>query len=444
MGDDRNIDALQRRLAEAETALREKGEIETQLHAALEALRASEARLGSDLAGLRRLYELNARLANEPDLRARLEQIIEAANSFLGTDRGCIQLLSEDGERLEMFAYRGYEPTSPFILHFLQDGSKPAFDAARAYGQRLVIEDVASFPGLAGTVDREIGLAEQILATQSTPMVTRGGEIVGVLSNQFRTKHRPTEGELRLIDLLAWNAAEIVERHHAEAALRVSEQNLREKEVWLAAQKEAFGAAMNGAPLETSLGILTDAIVNAAEDGRRCAFYIADDKGSRLSHVVGMGEEYAKAVDGFEISPESLACGLAVAQGKRVVTRDVLEDPRWQPWCWLAREYGYRGCWSFPVETSAGTLVGSFAMYFSEPRDAYPRDLELAATMTQTAAIIISRHKENEERLRSEERLSQFGEASQDLLWIRRAETLQWVYLTPAFETIYGLSREEA
>lgn len=44
----------------------------------------------------------------------------------------------------------------------------------------------------------------------------------------------------------------------------------------------------------------------------------------------------------------------------------------------------------------------------------------------------------------SEERLRQFGEASQDILWIRDAETLQWVYLTPAFETIYGLSRQEA
>ncbi|MBB3909548.1 PAS domain S-box protein [Sphingomonas desiccabilis] len=44
----------------------------------------------------------------------------------------------------------------------------------------------------------------------------------------------------------------------------------------------------------------------------------------------------------------------------------------------------------------------------------------------------------------SEERLRQFGEAAHDILWIRHAETLQWVYLTPAFETIYGLSREEA
>ncbi|AOD14622.1 hypothetical protein BER92_07570 [Xanthomonas fragariae] len=44
----------------------------------------------------------------------------------------------------------------------------------------------------------------------------------------------------------------------------------------------------------------------------------------------------------------------------------------------------------------------------------------------------------------SEERLRQFGEASQDILWIRDAESLQLVYLTPAFEAIYGLSRSTA
>lgn len=44
----------------------------------------------------------------------------------------------------------------------------------------------------------------------------------------------------------------------------------------------------------------------------------------------------------------------------------------------------------------------------------------------------------------SEERLQQFGEASQDILWMRDAQTLQWQYLTPAFETIYGLAREDA
>jgi len=50
-----------------------------------------------------------------------------------------------------------------------------------------------------------------------------------------------------------------------------------------------------------------------------------------------------------------------------------------------------------------------------------------------------------EQKLReSEDRLRRFGEASQDVLWIREANSLQWTYLTPAFETIYGVSRDEA
>ncbi|HKT95365.1 MAG TPA: GAF domain-containing protein [Paraburkholderia sp.] len=153
---------------------------------------------------------------------------------------------------------------------------------------------------------------------------------------------------------------------------------------------DVLQAAMNGAPLETSLGILIRTLVSQADDDRRCAFYIAD--GNVLRHVVGMTASYAHCVDGFRISPESLACGLAVATGKPVITPDVLEEPRWQPWAWLAQQFGYRGCWSFPVETSEGNLVGSLAMYFEKPRAPSEVDLELATAFTQTAGIIIWRH----------------------------------------------------
>lgn len=190
-------------------------------------LRESEAHLAVNLAGMRRLYDLHARLANESDLAVALGEIVAAANAFLGTNRGCIQLVSDDGERLEMFAYRGYDEQDRFIQHFLHEGSRPACDAARRDRWRLVIEDVATFPGLRGATDREVALADGIRATQSTPMIGRAGELVGVLSNQFPRPHRPSDDELRLIDLLAWMATDFVERYQANTALRESEERYR-------------------------------------------------------------------------------------------------------------------------------------------------------------------------------------------------------------------------
>ena len=142
-----------------------------------------------------------------------------------------------------------------------------------------------------------------------------------------------------------------------------------------------------------------------AGDGVRAAFYIVDADGTCLRPVSaagGMPAAYICQVDGFKIGTDSLACGLAVASGMPVITRDVFEEPLWAPWRPLAREFDFRGCWSFPIATRAGQPVGTFAMYHREPRDTTPHDLSLANAMTQAAAIIIARHTEAEERKRAE------------------------------------------
>lgn len=184
---------------------------------------------------------------------------------------------------------------------------------------------------------------------------------------------------------------DVTERKQAEAALQASEETRRRNQNWLAAQKEAFRAAMDGAALDVSLGILVAAAVEQEKGALRCAFYLADLESATLHHVVGMTDAYAERVNGFEVSPESLACGMAFASGQPVITPDVTREPRWRPWIWLARDFGYRACWFFPVETASGQLVGALAMYFAEPREPTARDRELAAALTQTAAIIISR-----------------------------------------------------
>src|SRR5262249_27602010 len=124
---------------------------------------------------------------------------------------------------------------------------------------------------------------------------------------------------------------------------------------WRRGQGNALEVAMLGGKPETALGVLTRAASEVLGKGVRAAFYIANPAGTTLHHVVGMPPGYAEAVDGFKIGVDSLACGLATHTGQPVLTADVTLEARWEPWRSMADKFDYRGCWSFPIRTSART-----------------------------------------------------------------------------------------
>jgi GAF domain-containing protein len=137
------------------------------------------------------------------------------------------------------------------------------------------------------------------------------------------------------------------------------------------------------------LGILVRTAIEYTDGKARAAFYLADAGRRTLHHVVGMPDTYAKYVDGFAIGEESLACGLCVSTKRPVITPDVFAEPRWRPWLWLPKQFGYRACWSFPVETASGRPLGSFAMYYPEPTEATSHEIDLAAALTRAASTVI-------------------------------------------------------
>ncbi len=225
-----------------------------------------------------------------------------------------------------------------------------------------------------------------------------------------------------------------------------AEESLRESELWLTGQKQAFQAAVNGSPLPESLDMLIRTAIKQYRSEAKCAFYIANAAGTELEHVVGMPEEYARWMNGLKIGPESPAFGSAVDSDEPRITPDVREDRRWQPWLWLAEQYEFRGWWSFPVKTSTGKAIGTFAMYFKEPRQATSRDLQLANVLTHAAAIIISKSKETEERARTEReldkseqrlRLAQQAAGIGAWEWNLRTNEVRW---NPELEAMYGLA----
>lgn len=191
---------------------------------------------------------------------------------------------------------------------------------------------------------------------------------------------------------------DVTQHKAAEAEMDRALTALHESQAWLEGQQQAFKLAMSGQPLSVSLDALIQTVIAQSNGKARAAFYMIQPSGKGLHLTAGMNEAYAKDVNGFKVGPESLACGLAMHTGAPVLTKDVKEEPRWALFLDLARKHNYRACWSFPVKTDGGPVLGTFAIYFKEPRDPKPRELELAEVLAHAAAIIISRHIELQER----------------------------------------------
>ncbi|WP_052417742.1 ATP-binding protein [Cellvibrio mixtus] len=198
--------------------------------------------------------------------------------------------------------------------------------------------------------------------------------------------------------------------------VRESEQALLRNETWLKGQKEAFLASINGAPLETSLDMLIRCATNFMGDGGRASFFLLKPDGKTINHITGMGDEYTKVIGDFPVGPDSIGCGLAAHIGTPLIYSDVDTDPDWESYLWLARRFDFRATWSFPVRVAGGKIVGTFCMYYQQPRDVTPRDLEVASTLTNAAAVIMVHHLAMQERIRTEQVLREADHRKNEFL----------------------------
>jgi PAS domain S-box-containing protein len=93
-------------------------------------------------------------------------------------------------------------------------------------GERVVIEDVTVSPVFVGTPALDVLLAAGVRAVQFTPLVSRSGQLVGMLSTHYRAPRRPADRDLHVLDLLARQAADWIERTQAEESLRAANERL--------------------------------------------------------------------------------------------------------------------------------------------------------------------------------------------------------------------------
>jgi GAF domain-containing protein len=144
------------------------------------------------------------------------------------------------------------------------------------------------------------------------------------------------------------------------------------------------------APLADILSTLVR-MVEAQSPGMLCSVLLLSPDGNHIQHgaAPNLPEHYVKAIDGSPIGTMSGSCGTAMYRGERVVVTDILTDPLWEDYRDLAKGTDLRACWSTPILSGRGKVLGSFAMYYTEPQAPSGEEARLTEVATRLAAKAI-------------------------------------------------------
>ena len=229
---------------------------------------------------------------------------------------------------------------------------------------------------------------EQKIVQSGQPMIdmeeyvfdSSGGKI------WISTTKVPLRNNLNEIFAVAGMSRDITERKRADA--------LRD------GQAQVLHMIAQSAPLGDVLDHLMR-LVESQLAGIFGSVLLLDEDGNHLRHgaAPSLAEAYTKAIDGARIGPKVGSCGTAAYRREAVIVDDILSDPLWADFKDLAAAYGLRSCWSTPILSHLGAVLGTFAMYSATVRKPTEAETRLVDVATRIAGIAIER-RQAEDRIR--------------------------------------------
>ncbi len=180
----------------------------------------------------------------------------------------------------------------------------------------------------------------------------------------------------------------------------------------LARENKILELIARGAALEKVLKEIAYAAENFCDGAVRCSILLLDESGTHLLHgaAPSLPKEYNNAIHGTTVSSNNGSCGAAVFRKKPVIVADIENAPSWKHLRDLAHKFGLRACWSTPVNSSQGEVIGSFALYYSEPSRPSPSTLQVVDLLSRTASIAIERHRSESQRVRYQKQIEKLND----------------------------------
>ncbi len=180
--------------------------------------------------------------------------------------------------------------------------------------------------------------------------------------------------------------------------------------------------------------------------GMLCSVLLLDADGMtlRTGAAPSLPPEYSQAVDGVKVGPCAGSCGTAIYRKEPVVVSDIATDPLWAEYRDLALGHGLRACWSAPIPSQDGSILGTFAIYYREPRVPDAQHLQLIAHATHLVALAIERDRDKTQLRAAQDRYRTLVERLPAITYIAElGADGPWHYVSPQIESILGFSPEE-
>jgi PAS domain S-box-containing protein len=182
-------------------------------------------------------------------------------------------------------------------------------------------------------------------------------------------------------------------------------EDRKRAECLLAGENLVLEMTAQGNSLESILEVLCR-VVEQTASGCLCSVLLFDPGVSKIEQAVApsLPPLYNSRFPGTPVDREGGPCTEAARHLRQVIVSDVALDAKWEAYGWrtAALTHGLRACWSTTISASNGLVLGTFAIYWREPRTPTECDQEIIAQMTHLAAVAIE-HKRNEAALQESE-----------------------------------------
>ncbi|MDY6784687.1 MAG: PAS domain S-box protein [Cyanobacteriota bacterium] len=231
------------------------------------------------------------------------------------------------------------------------------------------------------------------------------GEIVGKLLSQKGGIHNINENVTKVGKIITceWYNTPLVDESGtaiglASLAMDITER--KERELLDRAQNTVLTQIARGECLDEVLLELTRQ-TDAISPMLRSSVMLVSEDGTLLDRCISyrLPESYGEAVTPVPVGEGAGSCGTAAFRGERAIVEDIATHPWWAEFKDLALSYGLKSCWSEPILSETGRVLGTFALYYTEPRSPDPVELKTAHVLAQIASLAIAR-KQSEEALK--------------------------------------------